>query len=241
MAHLKKCRWQSDNNEALKTAFEAFRNRRKTAKNVAKKITKNKVGFLAYKRKMMTQSRSKTWTSQDRHNAFKKATLYGPIFACCCCHRMLFRNWVVEFSDKVKAEIKKKNPKILDTCVYGGKTRTIKDKLLTDIGKGKQAWLCRTCMGKMMKGQMPPMCHNNNLQIKEETDLDPLTELEASLISPMIPFMKIMQLPNSRFTAMTGKVAYVPINPSDTEMILSDLDRIRTPKVCLLISQTNYI
>ena len=54
MAHLKKCRWQSDNNEALKTAFEAFRNRRKTAKNVAKKITKNKVGFLAYKRKMMT-------------------------------------------------------------------------------------------------------------------------------------------------------------------------------------------
>ena len=47
MAHLKKCRWQSDNNEALKTAFEAFRNRRKTAKNVAKKITKNKVGFLS--------------------------------------------------------------------------------------------------------------------------------------------------------------------------------------------------
>ena len=153
---------------------------------------------------------------------------------------MLFRNQVVEFSDKVKVEIREKDPKILDTCIYGGKTRTIEDKLLRDIGKGKQAWLCGTCRGKMMKGQMPPMCHNNNLQIKEEADLKPLTELEASLFSPTIPFMKIIRLPTSRFSAMTGKVAYVPINPSDTNTVLSVLQgRIRTPTVCLLISQTN--
>jgi hypothetical protein len=44
--------------------------------------------------------------------------MYGPIFICCCCHRSLFKASVIQFSEKVMADIKLKAPNILDTCLY---------------------------------------------------------------------------------------------------------------------------
>ena len=60
-----------------------------------------------------------------------------------------------------------------------------------DIGKGKQAWLCKTCKGYLQKDRMPPMCSKNLPSIKEALNI-PLTELEANLISHSILFMGFM-------------------------------------------------
>ena len=88
----------------------------------------------------------------------------------------------------------------------------MEDRLKVDIGKGKQAWLCKTCKGYLQKERMPPMCSKNLLTIKEALNI-PLTELEANLISPSILFMKIWLLPVSRGPCLNGKVINVPIGP----------------------------
>ena len=168
--------------------------------------------------------------------------MYGPIFICCCCHRRLFRTSVVEFSDKIRDEIKGKAPTVLTLCVYEdlpqknskNKTRTrtdVDDRLKVDIGKGKQAWICSTCRRYLKDDKMPPMCHKNNLTIKVDPDLtEPLTELEASLIAPTIPFMKIFPLKTSRWSALDGKVVNVPVRPEDTRNVFNALQTLpRTP------------
>ena len=54
-----------------------------------------------------------------------------------------------------------------------------------------------------------------------------LTELEGNLISKRIVFMKIFQLPKSRWTALKDKIINVPVNEND---ILNTITRLpRTP------------
>ena len=103
---------------------------------------------------------------------------------------------------------------------------------MVDIGKGKQAWLCSTCKRYLMQDRMPPMCDKNHLTIITEPELTtPLSELEASLISPTILFMKIFPLKTSRWTALDGKVINVPIRPEDTKHVMQALTSLpRTPE-----------
>ena len=136
--------------------------------------------------------------------------MYGPIFICCCCHRTLFIASVVAFTDKVIEDINRKASSILGTCIYEDEAykktnkatkhfktkratqakQDVEDRLKVDIGKGKQAWLCKTCKSYLQKDRMPPMCSKNLLTIKEALNI-PLTEMEANLIAPSILFMKI--------------------------------------------------
>ena len=65
-----------------------------------------------------------------------------------------------------------------------------------------------------------------------DSELD-LTELEGSLISRSIVFMKIFQLPKSRWTALKDKVVNVPVNEDD---IINTITRLpRTPNEAGLI------
>ena len=77
------------------------------------------------------------------------------------------------------------------------------------------------------------MSAKNGLKIHElDSELD-LTELEGSLISRSIVFMKIFQLPKSRWTALKDKVVNVPINEDD---IINTITRLpRTPNEAGLI------
>ena len=182
---------------------------------------------LACQRDQKAKTRARPFSAQQRLNAFKTATKYGPIFICCCCHRRRFKQSVVEFKANIKQSILKDAPQILDRCVYtDGK---IAERLLVDIGKGPQAWLCSTCRNYLKQDKMPPMCSQNNLQI-HDTNLPLPSELGSSLISPIILYMKIGRLPVSRMSNLQGKVVNVPIRPEDTKNVLTKLATASLPR-----------
>ena len=77
------------------------------------------------------------------------------------------------------------------------------------------------------------MSAKNGLKIHEQNSELDLTELEGSLISRSIVFMKIFQLPKSRWTALKDKVVNVPVNEDD---IINTITRLpRTPNEAGLI------
>ena len=78
------------------------------------------------------------------------------------------------------------------------------------------------------------MSVNNGLYVHENTDPElQLTELEANLIAKNIVFMKIYQLPKSRWTALKDKVINVPVNDDDVLNTITQLPR--TPNEAGLI------
>jgi hypothetical protein len=77
------------------------------------------------------------------------------------------------------------------------------------------------------------MSAKNGLKINSQDPELELTELEGNLIAKRIVFMKIFQLPKSRWTALKDKVINVPVNEED---IINTITRLpRTPNEAVLI------
>ena len=73
----------------------------------------------------------------------------------------------------------------------------------------------------------------NGLKIYNHDPALELTELEGNLIAKSIVFMKIFQLPKSRWTALKDKIINVPVNDND---IVNTMTRLpRTPNEAGLI------
>ena len=85
----------------------------------------------------------------------------------------------------------------------------------------------------MRPGKLPPMSAMNGLKIYNHDPALQLTELEGNLIAKNIVFMKIFQLPKSRWTALKDKIINVPVHDDD---ILNTMTRLpRTPTEAGLI------
>ena len=66
--------------------------------------------------------------------------------------------------------------------------------------------LCRTCVGYLKRGLMPPMCHKNKLEPPEIPQcLRDLTNLEKQMIVKNLVFIKIRYLPKTRMEAMNDR------------------------------------
>ena len=77
------------------------------------------------------------------------------------------------------------------------------------------------------------MSAKNGLKMNAQDPELELTELEGNLIAKRIVFMKIFQLPKSRWTALKDKVINVPVNEDD---IINTITRLpRTPNEAGLI------
>ena len=85
----------------------------------------------------------------------------------------------------------------------------------------------------MKVGKIPPMSVKNNLQLELMDKNLQLTELEGSLIAKNLLFLKIFQLPKSRWTALTDKIVNIPITNEDVVNTVDSLPR--TPKEAGLI------
>ena len=69
------------------------------------------------------------------------------------------------------------------------------------------------------------MAAKNGLNIyKHDPELE-LTELEANMIAKRIIFMKIFQLPKSRWTALKDKIINIPIKDDDIVNTITSLPR----------------
>ena len=86
-------------------------------------------------------------------------------------------------------------------------------------------YLCSTCRGSLLRGNMPSMAVANGLQLRHP-DRPRLTPLEQSLIALNINFQKIVLLPRSGMAAGKGRLISVPVNPSDVMNTASQLPRL---------------
>ena len=155
--------------------------------------------------------------------------MYNAIFTCMCCHRNLFECNVSKFTTKLLAEIETKKPGI-----YQRSIETVNSLPITvDINGTKESYICIACKKHLRGGKLPPMSAKNGLKVyNHESDME-LTELEGNLIAKNIVFMKIFQLPKSRWTALKDRIVNVPVKDDD---VLNTMMRLpRTPNEAGLI------
>ena len=221
---------------------ERFKAKHRLAQNksVAKKKTADPEGYAEMTRCNKQKSReNKNKTPEGRIKLFKESVMYGAIFACVCCQRLMFKQSVIDYN-AVKDKIEKHE---------GLFEKAIQNMDLVPVTFGKH-YLCLTCRKYLVKGSMPPMSHCNNLGFKyvgkkldledddgnkigeysltqEDIDNTNLTDLEQSLIARSLIFMKIHKLPKSGMGCVKDKLVYVPINESDNLNTLKTI--IRTP------------
>ena len=129
---------------------------------------------------------------------------------CICCHRILTNidNCKVKGGyDGLKNELNARKPGLFEECILE------KDKLPKELLVENEVYLCHTCERWLkQKLEMPPMCYNNGLQLAPIPDeLRDLYELEKTLLSKNIVFIKIHLLPITRWKLHKGKSVNVPI------------------------------
>ena len=145
-------------------------------------------------------------SAEHRINDFRNSVQNGCIYICVCCNRNCYKSNVTEYSKTLIEGINKNHPTILQKWVPACES--------SDAFQGKH-YICNTCKKYLTKGRGPPMSVLNGLSMIDFTDTEgnkiDLSELEATLIAKNIIFMKIFQLPKSRWSAVKDKTVNVPI------------------------------
>ena len=144
-------------------------------------------------------------TEKERLKKFWDATKYGPIFACICCHRMMFINQVLQVNiESLKTSCNAKSDKLFEKSI----SIPIADKFKVL----NNYYLCENCNLYLIKrGKIPPMSALNGLQLDPIPPVLQLSDIEETLISQNILFLKIFELPTSRWKASINKIVNVPI------------------------------
>ena len=145
-------------------------------------------------------------------------------YGCICCHRVMTNNKENKVKgglDGLKRQLDEKNPELFKKCILD------KELLPKALRKAKDVYLCNTCdIWLKERQEMPPMCYNNGLGVdKRPPALKDLNDLEATLISKRILFLKIFKMPVSRWHVNNGQTVNVPI---DEDTILETLDKVTT-------------
>ena len=127
-------------------------------------------------------------------NNFKTKCGEMPKFTCCVCERFRFRSQVEKF--KVNK--------------YQANRHTLEQCKIPHIDKAGD-WICLPCHQSLKKDKVPVLSvHGNNLKpIEMPGNLNELNTLEQFLITPVLPFMKIIALPKGSQQGMHGPVVCV--------------------------------
>ena len=147
------------------------------------------------------------------HGEMKNTCSYG----CICCHRILtnIANCKVKGGyEGLEGYLNERNPKLFKECILDKKQLPRGLLIENDI------YLCNTCDRSLkQKQEMPDMCYNNGLGLSEIPDeLKDLYDLEKTLLSKNIVFIKMYQMPTSRWKLTKDKAVNVPID----DMALQD-------------------
>ena len=160
-------------------------------------------------------------TSQERIKLFRKVVSHGCNFICVCCHKRNFKTNVQIYTEKFKADVKKKNPDALK--------KSIPEPLIEKDKHMKNHYLCKACVNQLRKGNTPPQSVLNGLKIVDLKDKHgneiKLSELEATCIAKEILFTKIYQLPRSRWSAMKDRTICIPITDNSIVKTIKSFPR----------------
>ena len=205
-----------------------------------KKLRENKEyrKTLAEKQADYRQTKHKNINSciSGRKRTFIETVRDGPIFGCICCHRTLFKNSVIEIEniEKFRDNLNEAFHELFEysICSYRNGDELDIESIPSTRGK---FYLCTTCKNKLMSGKRPAQSHQNHLEIfdsKENPEMN-LTELESSLISKALVFMKIFKKPKSRMAAIKDRCVCVPIDDQTIHDTLNQLPR--TPSEACIV------
>ena len=163
-------------------------------------------------------------SEHDRILAFQNSLKDSCSYVCASCQMNFFKNSVVYKSYDMLKDICKKN------FTYDVYRECFIDITIPDsCKKTDKLCLCRTCLNSFIKGKKPKLNVSNGLQVDVVPEnLKNLSEVEQVLISKDILFIKIWQLPKSRWSAVSDKIVNVPIADNDIITNVSSLPR--TPK-----------
>ena len=155
---------------------------------------------------------------QARFQSFQNDIKEGLSYPCVCCHRIFFKNSV--------SSVNLENLKlILDQNAEGLYEASIKTPLPECMFAHGKTYLCHTCNTNYLKKfKRPPLSYLNGLQVEHIPELNVLSELENTLIAKNIIFLKLFQLPVSRWSAVKDKIVNVPITNNDLLNTLSSLN-----------------
>ena len=142
-------------------------------------------------------------TEKGRLHKFLKRTMYNAVFTCCCCQRNLFECNVSKLTQHFISQIETKKPGIYASAI---ELDAENNPIMVQINGEESSYLCHACKNHLKKGKLPPMSAKNGLKIPDHDPELELTELEGNLIAKSIVFMKIFQLPKSRWTALKDKI-----------------------------------
>ena len=180
-------------------------------------------------------------TVSGRKRIFIETVRDGPVYGCICCHRTLYKNSVIEIEniEKFRENLNEAFNELFEYAICsqtkGGQPDI--EKIPSTRGR---FYLCTTCKNKLIPtgnqvGKRPAQSHQNNLEIfdtKDHPELN-LTELESSLISKSLVFMKIFKKPKSRMAAIKDRCVCVPIDDQTINETLNQLPR--TPSEACIV------
>ena len=144
-----------------------------------------------------------------RRRNFMRATLFGPIFICSCCHRKHFENAVTKVTENFKEKLAAK--KVPYSLAIPPKQEVQVNILLNGSNSLTGIYICHTCKNSLLGGRLPAMAVQNNLHLPKLLEDCKLTELENNLIAKNINFQYIYQLPKSRWGATKKQMISVPV------------------------------
>ena len=225
---------------------ESDRERKRISRTNQRKEDENKL--MEANRNFQRNAR-KNSTQSERLKSFLLGTMHNAVFICVSCHVRCFKTNVVQFNNTVQEKISCKNPNILKSCISDERIpcnfqtehhhEKWPDSYRDEEKSIEREYICNTCLKYLKHNKMPPLCVKNGLEIHETyeslkaEDLI-LTDLEGALIARSILFMKIFQLPTSRWTGMVDRAINVPIPESS---VLNTIEKLpRTPIDAGLIS-----
>ncbi len=168
---------------------------------------------------------------KTRFLKFYRSVQEGLSYTCICCHRLCFRSGVKQavpgrqtFFPSVEHQIQFLREK-MNARKVNFFENCIKLPLLPSMIKHNKVWLCITCTVYISKDEMPKLCYFNGLQTDSVPDELMLNDLEVTLIAKKILFIKMFQLPKSRWKGFKDKVVNVPI---DDEDLLQTINRLQS-------------
>ncbi|XP_053406580.1 uncharacterized protein LOC128559306 [Mercenaria mercenaria] len=210
---------QIDNNSKRKNRVDPDKhdNQKQTDR---KSKRKNRADPDKHQKQKQTDNKSKqknrsVTSFQEAIEQFRNKCSQMPVFTCCVCNRLLFRQQV-----KCCNILKFPNKELILCCIYANNMHKPQTTCKEDC-KQCPKWICFICNHHLMKNNIPNQSSLNHLNLdKQPNCLQTLNNLEKHLVSSVIPFMKIVSLPKGSQKGIHGPVVCVPSNISSTVQTL---------------------
>ena len=172
--------------------------RKRDSVTQAEKDTQTLKESTTRKQRRMSQ-RSGVPTMEKVSQSFTQAISEGPDFICNCCHRLMYKKTVKEFSCDKYTKVSSD----LLHAMFPPESEMVSAEM--------KVWICKTCDYTLKRGKMPAQAKANNMSlVNVPAVLSDLNPMEVRLISLRIPFMKMVALPCGKQRAIHGPAVNVP-------------------------------